>query len=129
MAVVVLWSPLPYDEVRAALPGPGNRFRFRPRSAVLEATGVVRGDGTGTRLVADVRLLPALALPPVLGIALLLLISFSEPVAFVALAVVLLAGLALLPRALRRYRAERDAVLAALRARAQAVAPGPGSDA
>ncbi len=112
--IVTLISPRSLAAVRAALPGRGGRFTFRGPSRLVEATGQMRADGEGTRLVADGRLPPAVAFPVSVVLGLLVLVSFSVPAVFAVLLAVVLVLAVASPRLLARYRADRTAVLAAL---------------
>jgi len=123
---VTLLTPRPVDVVRATVPGSGDRFSFRARSRVVEVTGRFRSDGAGTRVVCDSRIAPLVAVPLGLALGVLVLVSFSEPVVFAALAVVVVAGAVSAGRLVRGYRAARRALLDALAAALGATElPGP----
>jgi len=113
---VTLLSPRPVDEVRAALAGSGDRFTFRRGARVVEVAGRLRADGEGTRLVADARTRVVVTLPLGLAVALVLLVSFSEPVAFVLAVVLAVTAAVAAPRLLVAYRGTRRRLLDALAA-------------
>lgn len=109
--IVTLLTARPIEEVRAALGSRADRFTRRGASPLVELYGQLRADGEGTRLVADARTRSLMTAPPALLLALLVFVSFSEPLVFVAVAVVFGALGVGSPRVVGAYRAERRRLL------------------
>lgn len=103
-------SPLPADEVRTSLRARGDRFT-RPGGPLVELHGQLRPDAAGTRLVADARVRALVAIPVAAVLGLVVLVSFSEPVVFVLLAVVVVTAAVASPRLLVVYRAQRRTLI------------------
>ena len=115
--IATLHSDRPLGQVRAALPGTGDRFTLRhPRAPLVELAGRMRTDGAGTRLVADARVRSVISFPVTLVLGLLVLVSFSEPVVFVAVALVGVGITVVSVRLAAAYRRLRVLLLEALAA-------------